>query len=62
MKFKLESCPCYGGKAGIVYGAKRKNCWGKEITGAVVYCTNCDLSIFRRDPANAIEAWNRREK
>lgn len=62
MKFKLESCPCCGGKAEIVYGAKRKNYQGKEVTGAVVYCTNCDLSIFRRDPADAIEAWNRREK
>ena len=57
----LKPCPFCGGNGRIVYGAKRKDVYGKDITGVVVYCDNCNTQMFYRDSKMAIEAWNRRE-
>ena len=58
---KLPKCPLCGGEACVVNNAKRKLADGKQITGTVISCTNCNVSLFNRNPRLAIEAWNRRD-
>ena len=57
---KLKPCPFCGGKAGVVYGAKRKDAYGKDCTVTVVYCDTCCAKIEMSKTHLAIEAWNRR--
>ena len=58
---KLPKCPLCGGEACVVNNAKRKLADGKQITGTLISCTNCNVSLFNRNPRLAIEAWNRRD-
>ena len=58
----LKPCPFCGGEAIIVYSAKRKDFYGRDIEGTAIACDNCNATIFFRSRRLAIEAWNRRAK
>ncbi len=61
---ELKPCPFCGGEAMVVYGARRKSAYGREVTGTCVACRDCTAQMFWTDAMGrefAIEACNRRE-
>lgn len=63
-KVKLKPCPFCGGEAGIAHEARRSIVSTRfhivEVTGAVVYCVNCNAETFYSSSSLAVQAWNRR--